>query len=268
MKGVLQTTLQFSSQEAARMAKESNEVLEWGRAAVDGFYLYGQGAVFLVELPGHISFFPPQMRALERQLRMLEDSREVNEAFLESMEEHLRATRVVTEEHQDALRAYARAVEEAKRNADEAGAAPPPPPPPAPEPPHPPQALSAPEPEASVRVSEHELQERMKLLRDRLVDRQQLFKAREEEQLKLLESTEGALLDAVAKHGDSLTTVQSDEYINLILATGGLGSQSWGGNPSGRKARVLSVPKSAVLEYKAGRIDLDRFRQSVVGYEF
>ncbi len=73
-----------------------------------------------------------------------------------------------------------------------------------------------------------------------------------------------ALIEALAKHGDSLTIVKPEEYISLILA-----SERWGGffTEEGEDGReVISVKKSVITDYKAGRITLDEFKKKVLVY--
>ena len=73
-----------------------------------------------------------------------------------------------------------------------------------------------------------------------------------------------ALIEALAKHGDSLTIVKPEEYISLIIS-----SERWGNflSEEGEDGReVISVKKSVITDYKAGRITLDEFKKKVLIY--
>jgi hypothetical protein len=91
-------------------------------------------------------------------------------------------------------------------------------------------------------------------------------KSREEEQkrreklLQNLAEIKAQLIETLANYGDSLTTVQSGEYINLILSTENL--------EAAKKTRLdtISAQKSWITDYKAGRLSLEDFRQKVRQY--
>lgn len=91
-------------------------------------------------------------------------------------------------------------------------------------------------------------------------------KSREEEQKrreKLLQSLADIkvhLIEALANYGDSLTTVQPNEYINLILNTQNLGGER------NRRFDTISAQKSWITDYKAGRLSLEGFKQKVRQY--
>ena len=78
MKGVLETTLKFSAQTQEQSDEEFGEYMEFGGTSVEGFFLYGQGAVFLVNLPGSVGSFSRNMAAFEREYRRFEETREAN----------------------------------------------------------------------------------------------------------------------------------------------------------------------------------------------
>ena len=91
-------------------------------------------------------------------------------------------------------------------------------------------------------------------------------KNREEEQKrreKLLQSLADIkiqLIETLANYGDSLTTVKSDERINLVLTTDGFeGRQK-------KRFDTISAQKSWITDYKAGRLSLEDFKQKVLQY--
>jgi hypothetical protein len=63
------------------------------------------------------------------------------------------------------------------------------------------------------------------------------------------------LIEALANYGDSLTTVKPDEYISVVIML----DQSEG-------PAVISAQKSWITDYKAGRLTLDAFKQKVLQY--
>jgi hypothetical protein len=107
----------------------------------------------------------------------------------------------------------------------------------------------------------------------RLEDAQaKVRKAREEMEVrrqKLLEAltkVSGYLVEALANHGDSLTHVRPNEYINIIITTDeGMPLMGAGAEVRSRR-EVISVQKSTITDYKAGRITLDAFKQKVLQY--
>jgi hypothetical protein len=73
----------------------------------------------------------------------------------------------------------------------------------------------------------------------------------------LSEELRPILVETLANYGDSLTTVKPDEYINFVLGT----------EATSQKTRfIISVSKTWVIDYKAGRLTLDAFKQKVIQY--
>ena len=64
----------------------------------------------------------------------------------------------------------------------------------------------------------------------------------------------------VAQYGSTLTQVQRDEFVTLVLTP----SRRFGG-PSGA-ARMLSVPRSAIADYGAGKLTLEQLSARVLRY--
>ena len=82
----------------------------------------------------------------------------------------------------------------------------------------------------------------------------------------------GGLVEALANHGDSMTVLAEDKYLNLILEP-----DSWSGlvpavvfgvpAPSTTtRTETLTVRKSWITDYKAGRLSLEGFKQKVLEY--
>jgi hypothetical protein len=79
------------------------------------------------------------------------------------------------------------------------------------------------------------------------------------------------LIAALANHGDSMTLLADEQYINLILTTGP--RHAWpvliDEAPSGPRvpeAQVVSVKRSWIRDYKAGRISLAQLEAKVLRY--
>jgi len=113
---------------------------------------------------------------------------------------------------------------------------------------------------------------REKQLRQRLSELQEKVKQRgaEEEarQAKFRESLAQLkvfLIEAMANHGDSLTVVKPTEYVNLVIVED---ANRWFSDDSIDRAQreVLSVQKSAITDYKTGKLTLEAFKQKVLNY--
>ncbi len=79
------------------------------------------------------------------------------------------------------------------------------------------------------------------------------------------------LIAALANHGDSMTLLTDEQYINLILTTGP--RHAWPllvdvapSEPRVPEAQVISVKRSWIRDYKAGRISLAQLEAKVLRY--
>ncbi len=96
---------------------------------------------------------------------------------------------------------------------------------------------------------------------------------------------ESALADVLARYGDSLTQLQSDEYVNLVVSgrsgLGGLGSamlvlpdfefgstgfSSGGAASDDAPDIILTVRVSDIRDFRAGRIELAAFKSRIENY--
>jgi hypothetical protein len=116
-------------------------------------------------------------------------------------------------------------------------------------------------------VDREALPKKVIVIQAKAKQRREEAEANREKCLQNLTEIKGYLVEALAKHGDSLTTVKPGEYINLVLADSRLGVDSALG-VDGQKARydVISVQKSWITDYKAARLSLDGFKQKVLQY--
>jgi hypothetical protein len=76
----------------------------------------------------------------------------------------------------------------------------------------------------------------------------------------------GYLIDAVADYGESLNTVKPNEYITLILLKDSGQSDLSGTNNGSSRYDTISIQKSWITDYKAGRLTADAFKQKVLLY--
>jgi Skp family chaperone for outer membrane proteins len=81
-----------------------------------------------------------------------------------------------------------------------------------------------------------------------------------EKLLQSLADIKANLIETLANYGDSLTTVKSDEYINLVLNT----EDPEAANK--KRSDTISAQKSWITDYKAGRLSLQDFRGKVLQY--
>jgi hypothetical protein len=77
--------------------------------------------------------------------------------------------------------------------------------------------------------------------------------ANREKLLKALADAKVCLIEAIANYGDSMTTVKPEEYVNLVLITD-------------ERSDVISVRRSWITDYKAGKLNLEGFKQKVIQY--
>ncbi len=104
-----------------------------------------------------------------------------------------------------------------------------------------------------------------------LEERQATVKARLEAAAAHTDSIKQYLLEALANHGDSMTMLAEEEYLNLIIEpSSSLGQYGvfLDGQTDSAAARTetLTVRKSWISDYKAGRLTLSQFKQKALAY--
>jgi hypothetical protein len=294
MKGILCTTMNFASKEVLGHSKSTTEQsASTGRARkawpivagrggdlqnIVAIYLANQGAVFTISVSqlrdalGLDRAFDTHGSAFVDLENMNFDYEEVNE--------------LVQEEMGDVGEQMRRAGEEMRRAGEAMRFAPPAPP----KPPVPPAALvvppgplavPVPDPANAPRYSkEQRMQDRQKSLAERKAEMQQRLaklQAREREKIEQQEASQAKfetalselktfLVEALANHGDSMSIVKPNEYINLVLSDNSHSFWMGDADPARSPQEVISVQKSVVSDYKAGRITMAEFRQKVVSY--
>jgi hypothetical protein len=133
---------------------------------------------------------------------------------------------------------------------------------PAPKPPQTGQSKDSPD-AASAR--EKQLRHKLSELQEKVKQRGAEEEARQAKFRESLSQLKVFLMEAMANHGDSLTVVKPGEYVNLVIVDEG---NRWFGDDSGDRAQreILSVQKSVITDYKAGKLSLEAFKQRVLNY--
>ncbi|PYU94088.1 MAG: hypothetical protein DMG08_08535 [Acidobacteria bacterium] len=136
-------------------------------------------------------------------------------------------------------------------------------PPPVPEPPPAPSA-AAPTPAPKPTRSQDEIRKKLFKAQEEVKQRRDQAEAKRAKFLDQLAEIKVYLVEALANHGDSLTHVKPSEYITILITTD---EEDMVFKDSTRSHReVLSVQKGAVVDYKAGKLTLDAFKQKVLNY--
>ncbi len=244
MEGILHTTLKYALEESDSGPRAFSRRTE-------SFYLYGQGAVFVVNLPFRrsrdiVREVARQKRGIARQERELS---RIKNALGETEDPNI----LILKAQQQVLTTLA------SIEADAASDAPPPTAPTwEPLPPAPPVAFVEQAPEQVLEP----LKERLQSLQKRLQVQQRQMEEHNAEIEKKMVDVEKALLEALSRHGGSFRSLSEGEFVTLILNQG----EKWlGRSPS--QARVLVVPKSALMAFAADRIGWDDLLHQVVSYQ-
>lgn len=266
MKQILSTTLSFVAQNIQKQQAATKSVnTPFGPAVardtyrytnMNAFYLYGQGAVFVIPT-SNLRF--TGYGALASGFGMA-GTRDLQAAASEI----------------DALSRQMAA--QAKSLGGGAGTGvsggtgvgiPPPPPPPAP-PQVAPVPPTAPAPRAiPPQVSQEELRKKVAEAQDRVKKAREDTEATLAKFIESLGEIKAFLIEALANHGDSLTTVKPNEFITLVLMLDDFGGSNllYMDTTGGRTHQeVISVQKSWITDYKAGRLTLDAFKQKAIQY--
>jgi flagellar biosynthesis/type III secretory pathway protein FliH len=268
MKGILSTKLSFALQNS-----QKNALSSWRFSNINAFYLAGQGAVFVVPqsslgisyLPGvtAINITPEYTLQLAKVRDEIEATREELEANREKLarEAAFAAQVLASKLQQQYLRGQVGGTGQGtgQGTGDSKPPAPPAPPSPA-APPAPPPPPPKPVVRESLLKQVEELKAKTKQTREQAEANRAKF-------LKDLVEIQGQLIDALANYGDSMTTVKSDEHINLVLLIDSFYGEGDTGSAIQRtQHEVISVQKSWITDYKAGRLSLDAFKQKVLQY--
>jgi len=257
MKGILATTLNFVAQEvqkpAAGTRAEGRLAYSWGGGMFrpSAFYLVGQGAVFVIpasslRVPGMVGSAFNLLAAGDFERATMQTSRELQQA---SREMELLSERM------------------ARQAGERRGVTPPPQPGQAAKPGTPPPATGAPAPPAPPQVNQEELRKKLAEAQERVKKVREETEANRARFMEILAQVKSYLIEALANHGDSLTTVKPSEYINLVIMTDDNDGRFGWDEGAGRAGHeVISVQKSWISDYKAGRLTIEAFKQKALQY--
>ncbi len=262
MKGILSTTLSFMAQnmqtanapENIRTGGYARNLSGYRHTNISGFYLAGQGAVFVIPSSGWrlgaygealSNFYIDQGRLSDEVAAMARD-----------IEVQARAQERI-----------ARGIQGGVSGMAGTGVAAPPKPDKPPTPPPPPDPASQAKQE-DIRKRQQELSKQLAAVQEKTLKTRQDAEARRAKMLEALEQVRGFLIEALANHGDSITTVKPSEYINIVIMTDNLpGTELLGDDSIRNRQEIISVQKSWITDYKAGRMTLDAFKQKALQYE-
>lgn len=289
MKGIIQTSLSFAGQEVP-------EFRDWGRPQVEALYLYGQGAVFSIQAPGlgrRLFLDLGELSGRLERIAMEALDPELLEIQLRLTEDHLRRTERILGRGRGSAQEIVQEWEYELAPIPPSPPAPPSPPPP-PSPPSPPagetprfEPAPVPAPSPDTPERRRQLEERRRMLEERLEKRKAELKEQRERLLRLRQRLEEELVQVAAQHGDSLTQVRPEEFVNFVLASGPEAMALEFGVTAGTRekpeksqkskemrldggasagTRVLSVRKSDILAYKNGSLGLEQFKDRFLRY--
>lgn len=225
-------------------------------SSIEGKYLFGQGVVFTIPYPCLGDDFPFEVAELEHRLQEMVEDQMVDEEYLVEEAEYL------AEEAERALRD----ADLARRDVIIMRSSPS-----VPEPPEAPEAPDAPEPPNPEIPDVPELSPEARARLERTVKdinlKLSVLREESEEQRKMVAEERAAikeeLVKVIATHGDSLTQLKDDQFINLVLRDQ-CGHFGWRSENS--EQTILSVRKSDVRAYRTGQLTMDQFKDRVVEY--
>jgi len=233
MEGILSTTLGFAVQRlSGNQAAEGDRVFRFHRmdgGDVNGYYVYGQGAVFMVPISAlqhhqmeDFAFAMPDVEVLVEPA--IEMGLAAAAAGLNAAGE---------EESVDAQKAKEKAEERKK----------------------------------ALTQKIEKQKEKMEQLQQQAKKRRADMEARRKELIGRLDQVKVDLKDALARYGDSLSIVKPEESVTIILSDEG--GFKWGDMHGGSGiCHVLTVKKSLATDLKSGKITREEFDRRVVDYSY
>jgi hypothetical protein len=273
MKGILRTTLGFASQELAAGLKSDKMATHpaakrfvFGRGGefnIGAFYLAGQGAVFTIPTSGVRDMMGAREGKMAFALAPGMKDLGWNGPWVEQLENQINELSGQLQSYLGSnIAAFSAVPAPPSPPAPAAPAVSPASPVPAPKPPQPGQSKDNPD-AASAR--ERQLRHKLSELQEKVKQRGAEEEARQAKFRESLSQLKVFLMEAMANHGDSLTVVKPSEYVNLVIIDEG---NRWFGDDSVDRAQreILSVQKSVITDYKAGKLTLDAFKQKVLNY--
>ena len=251
MKSIIATTLSFvqkdSAEELSGLVEEFEVYGDSGhyKDQIEGFYLYEQGTLMRISLPRLPVDGSRQLAALEKKLRKVKQGLGKDLPYVD-VQLHL-------VEHElsmvyENLQEYSEAMEMAAQLADYTA-----------------QLEEADSPEKRQEY-EKQLQQRIEKYEQELIAQRKRMKEVAEKTGRFRSKVKQALVEAVANHGDSLSHLKPDEYLNLMIVEDS--GHRWAMGHTGHESRpvVLSVRRSDISAYRTGSIDMAEFGSRVMEY--
>ena len=284
MKGILRTTLDFAAKELQGISSDDKRARfeVGGFSNISAFYLYGQGAVFAIPTSSlrhsfnfHWEGLKGSLDGLQGSIAALAGPQDINidlgnlDAQIQDEVEHAHEEVERAQEEVERAQEQMERAREGEVNSPSPAIAPAPAAPKAlPAPAAPPASPKRPRPaipRAGLTTEKREqLQKRLAEAQEKVKKRQEELERNRAKFREQLAELKVYLIEALANHGDSLSVVKPNEYINLIITEEG-GDSFFTGESRGRR-EIISVQKSAIAEYKAGRMNLEAFKQKVLDY--
>lgn len=257
MKGILNTWLKFAAETRDLRTRIS---------IANAFYLSGQGAVFVI--PASLSRFQfgrhydadPEFSQQMMEIRDYVRALQAESARLAHESSAVRSRSGIGS-------GIGAGIGGGAGNGSGGAVHVPPAPPAAPAPPAPfdPPTPAPPQPagssrEQAVKQEQARLQKTAEELQARAKKLKEEAEAERRQMLGIIVNLEEQLVEALAKYGDSLNMLKPEEHINVVLVLDDIDERG------GTKQDVISVQKSWITEYKAGRLSLQEFKQKAVQY--
>ncbi len=271
MKQILGTTLSFVAQNIQTKQATAKAVStpfgpyvvreSYRYANMNAFYLYGQGAVFVIPT-SNLRFTGYGLLANSYGLAAGTRDLQAAEREIEALSRQMSAQ----------ARTLGQGVGTGVSGGIGVGVPTPPPPPNPPQaaqPKQPGQPPTPAPPAQAAQVSQEELRKKVAEAQDKVKKVREDTEATRAKFLQSLGEIKAFLIEALANHGDSLTTVKPTEYITLVIMLDDFGDSNWSvSDATGSRTHqeVISVQKSWITDYKAGRLTLDAFKQKAIQY--
>ncbi len=271
LEGILSTTLKYAVGDSSRSRRSG--LFQFGRNyQIESFYLYGQGAIFMI----------PNSRSV--QSSSLADLRQVSE-LIDEVEEKGATTDTYLRSLERRIKRTNRGIVFGNLQPDYAPVAPqplvtipplPPDPPTAPRPPETQELVYAELAEAFAlsagrrgkEVSGEDLTEWIQTNREALEKETQESERSQGESDEREHRIQNAIISALAQHGDSLSAIKPAEYVSLIFLSDSRGLDAFvSARQNRRGALVVSVQMSQLSEFKRGELTLEQLWERLVQYE-
>ncbi len=240
MEGILSTTLGYAVKRlATTRATEGEKAFRlhaMGGQEVSGYYLYGQGAVFMIPIS-----------ALQRHKEFAYDFGELTVGVTEmSYLAAAEATAVLQKVSPD----VAIAGDDAEKAEEKALK----------------QPQKAEERQKELTKNLEKQKEKIQQLQEKAKKRRAEMEESHKQLIARLGQVKVDLKDALARYGDSLSIVKPEESVTIILSDNR--GFRWGDSEGDSICHVLTVKKSLVTDLKAGKITREEFDRRVVDYSY